>query len=206
MRGFERGVRYLCLEVVGTGKRAYGTGALYEKHGSYYDRWRTSDGRKLNRKIGPVRIPGSPEGFTRARAERAFRDLRHTFATRLAAHGEPLRTIQEYLGHADAKTTQIYAHYDRYAPSAHEVKRVDAAFGDIAEPEANGRSRSNLGSNLSETQEQLDRPKPNEHGQFELGETPPARLGAGRSQVQILSPRLEESPANRGVLACRFSA
>lgn len=54
-----------------------------------------------------------------------FHDLRHTFATRLAAHGEPLRTIQEYLGHADAKTTQIYAHY---APSAHEVARVDAAF------------------------------------------------------------------------------
>ena len=41
-----------------------------------------------------------------------FHNLRHTFATRLAAHGEPLRTIQEYLGHADANTTQIYSHYD----------------------------------------------------------------------------------------------
>jgi integrase len=46
-----------------------------------------------------------------------FHDLRHTFATRLAAAGVPLRTIQEYLGHADAKTTQIYAHY---APSERE--------------------------------------------------------------------------------------
>ena len=44
-----------------------------------------------------------------------FHDLRHTFATTLAAAGVPLRTIQEYLGHADLKTTQIYAHY---APSA----------------------------------------------------------------------------------------
>ena len=43
-----------------------------------------------------------------------FHDLRHTFATRLAAAGTPLRTIQEYLGHANAKTTQIYSHY---APS-----------------------------------------------------------------------------------------
>lgn len=54
-----------------------------------------------------------------------FHDLRHTFATRLAASGQPLRTIQEFLGHADAKTTQIYAHY---APSAYEVEMVNAAF------------------------------------------------------------------------------
>jgi integrase len=54
-----------------------------------------------------------------------FHDLRHTFATRLAAAGTPLRTIQEYLGHADAKTTQIYAHY---APSEAEVAVVNAAF------------------------------------------------------------------------------
>jgi integrase len=55
-----------------------------------------------------------------------FHDLRHTFATRLAASGRPLRTIQqEFLGHADSKTTQIYAHY---APSEHEVCMVNEAF------------------------------------------------------------------------------
>jgi hypothetical protein len=43
-----------------------------------------------------------------------FHDLRHTFATTLVASGVPRRTIQEYLGHADLKTTQIYSHY---APS-----------------------------------------------------------------------------------------
>jgi integrase len=56
-----------------------------------------------------------------------FHDLRHTFATRLAASGQPMRTIQEFLGHADSKTTQIYAHY---APSAREVEMVNAAFAD----------------------------------------------------------------------------
>jgi hypothetical protein len=40
-----------------------------------------------------------------------------------------MRTIQEFLGHADSKTTQIYAHY---APSEHEVEMVNAAF----EPDA----------------------------------------------------------------------
>jgi integrase len=54
-----------------------------------------------------------------------FHDLRHTFATRLAASGQPMRTIQEFLGHADAKTTQIYAHY---APSEREVEMVNKAF------------------------------------------------------------------------------
>jgi integrase len=64
-------------------------------------------------------------------------DLRHTFATRRAASGQPVRTIQEFLGHADSKTTQIYAHY---APSAHEVEMVNAAFAEEApaEPEHSG--------------------------------------------------------------------
>ena len=62
----------------------------------------------------------------------SFHDLRHTFATRLAASGQPMRTIQEFLGHADSKTTQIYAHY---APSEHEVQMVNEAFtGSAASP------------------------------------------------------------------------
>lgn len=56
-----------------------------------------------------------------------FHDLRHTFAARLAASGQPARSLQEFLGHADIKTTQIYAHY---APNPHEVEMVNAAYAD----------------------------------------------------------------------------
>ncbi len=54
-----------------------------------------------------------------------FHDLRHTFGTQLAAKGTSIRTIQEFMGHADSKTTQIYVHYAR---NPHEVRMVDDAF------------------------------------------------------------------------------
>ena len=44
-----------------------------------------------------------------------FHDLRHTFGTRMAGAGVPLRTLQEWMGHRDFKTTLIYADYQ---PSA----------------------------------------------------------------------------------------
>jgi hypothetical protein len=56
-----------------------------------------------------------------------------------------MRTIQEFLGHADSKTTQIYSHY---APSEHEVKLVDAAFAPepAEEPEQSGGREGSRGT------------------------------------------------------------
>jgi len=53
-----------------------------------------------------------------------FHDLRHTFGTRMAAAGVPIRTLQEWMGHRDYKTTLIYADY---APAANEAALVNAA-------------------------------------------------------------------------------
>ena len=57
--------------------------------------------------------------------EITYRELRHTFGTRMAAAGVPLRTLQHWMGHEDSKTTQIYAHYQ---PAENEAEIVDRAF------------------------------------------------------------------------------
>jgi integrase len=60
-----------------------------------------------------------------------FHDLRHTFGTRMAAAGVPMRTLQEWMGHRDFKTTLIYADY---APSAGEAELVEVAFARREDP------------------------------------------------------------------------
>jgi integrase len=52
--------------------------------------------------------------------------LRHSFGTRMAAAGVPMRMLQEWMGHRDIQTTQRYADY---APSQHEADLIKAAFG-----------------------------------------------------------------------------
>jgi hypothetical protein len=52
--------------------------------------------------------------------------LRHTFGTRMAAQGVPMRALQEMMGHRDFKTTLIYADYQ---PSGMESQWAEAAFG-----------------------------------------------------------------------------
>jgi integrase len=69
-----------------------------------------------------------------------FHELRHTFGTQMAAAGAPLRAIQEWMGHADASTTEIYAHY---APDPSGGRAfAQRAFGD-------GSPRSDLSPHVS---------------------------------------------------------
>lgn len=55
-----------------------------------------------------------------------FHDLRHTFGTRIAAAGVPMRVLQAWMGHRDYRTTLIYADYE---PGDDESWLVDRAFG-----------------------------------------------------------------------------
>lgn len=93
---------------------------------------------------GPLSKAANNRRFRRAlRAARLdpthrIHDLRHTFGTRMAAVGTPMRTLQEWMGHRDIATTQRYADY---APSRQEAELIDAAFG----------RATNRATNLSES-------------------------------------------------------
>ena len=60
------------------------------------------------------------------REELSLHGLRHTFGTRLAAAGVPMVKIQEWMGHENAETTQIYVDYQ---PSEQDGQLVERAFG-----------------------------------------------------------------------------
>jgi integrase len=62
--------------------------------------------------------------------EHRFHDLRHTFGTAMAAEGVPMRTLQEWMGHRDIKTTERYADY---APRTRDAELVEAAFSQPVE-------------------------------------------------------------------------
>jgi integrase len=63
--------------------------------------------------------------------DHVFHDLRHTFGTRMAAAGVPMRTLQEWMGHRDIATTQRYADY---APSPHEADMIARALAARTSP------------------------------------------------------------------------
>jgi site-specific recombinase XerD len=65
--------------------------------------------RKLGKYTRPACLP----------EDLSWHSLRHTFASWLVTDGVPLKYVQEWLGHADIGTTQIYAHL--IADHAHDI-------------------------------------------------------------------------------------
>jgi integrase len=75
-----------------------------------------------------------------------FHSLRHTFGTRMAAVGVPMRTLQEWMGHRDFTTTLVYADF---APDpAGGAAFAERAFGQIT-PKLPGHTAAASGRPLS---------------------------------------------------------
>src|SRR4051794_25203152 len=55
-------------------RRPYGSGSLFEHRGAWYGRWYVGS-RRVKRKIGPKRAPGTSEGLTRSQAEARLRRM-----------------------------------------------------------------------------------------------------------------------------------
>ncbi len=55
-------------------RRAYGSGSIFERGGTYFGKWRVGD-RQIKRKLGPVRKTGTRDGLTKAMAEARLRAL-----------------------------------------------------------------------------------------------------------------------------------
>jgi integrase len=70
-----------------------------------------------------------------------FHDLRHTFGSVAIRTADP-RELQEWMGHSNFSTTQIYMHY---RPRADAARRLSAAFvGASPAAETTGASGRNL--------------------------------------------------------------
>jgi integrase len=59
----------------------------------------------------------------------SFHGLRHTFGTQCARAGVPMRTLQQWMGHARISTTEIYA---AFAEDQAEVAMVENAFATLS--------------------------------------------------------------------------
>jgi integrase len=60
-----------------------------------------------------------------------FHDLRHTFGSLAITQAESVRELQDWMGHADARTTARYVHYK---PRKSEARRLGEAFR-VEQPE-----------------------------------------------------------------------
>jgi integrase len=111
-------------------KRAYGTGRIFVKHGAWYGSWRTPDGKRTTRKLGPVRQ--GREGLSKTQAEAALREMILVEVQRPAARDDDLTVSQ--LGRLLLARLQADGRKPSHIESVryHLSKHIDPLLGDMA--------------------------------------------------------------------------
>jgi integrase len=101
------------------------------------------DASKLRERFYAAMKAAGMEHRCRREGGITFHSLRHTFGTRMAAVGVPMRTLQEWMGHRDFTTTLVYADF---APDpAGGAAFAQRAFGVLAaRGESNARPASRV--------------------------------------------------------------
>lgn len=103
-------------------------GRRITERGVFYLISRYADETALGRRVGP-------------------HTFRHSFATHVLDHGADLRAVQELLGHANLRTTQIYTHTG--------IDRLAAVYAK-AHPHGSAHTRSRAASSESPTEERKE--------------------------------------------------
>ena len=121
-----------------TAKRSYGSGSLLERPdrpGYWYGQW-WLDGRRVKRRLGPIKSKDRPEGLTRRQAEAALREAMQTVA---AENVRSLRSEKRSTGKLIAEVLDAYLadHTDiKQHTTAHDYRRTcrnwfEPFFGDL---------------------------------------------------------------------------
>jgi integrase len=106
------------------------------------------DASKLRRRFyAAMRRAGMGERCGR-KSGITFHSLRHTFATHAAAEGASLTKLQDWLGHRDSKTTEIYRDFLRDPDG--DAALIERAFA----------RRTNSRTNLSASEGKTEQDKP----------------------------------------------
>ena len=104
----------------------YDTQKVFQIQVRYYDRAIIKLPEVLN-------IPPKNDPVTKAINRKYFctHTYRHPCCTRLVTCGVDLRTVQEWMGHGEIKTTQRYSHFipDRMAEAAHKLYQYNTNEG-----------------------------------------------------------------------------